>query len=152
AAFECMYATLKHLLRSPEIRQERNRSLLVPYLLDSPLDRAATVRGSKAWKEYGRGRELGGNGLTDYYRDETRRRFSEVIKIRSNLGEEMKLRMNHPSMATWWSSNNAPTEPVSFCHCATKLRRRLWSFIQSRKRGREESRGPSSKKQASGGK
>ncbi|KAF4660860.1 hypothetical protein FOZ61_003703 [Perkinsus olseni] len=133
AAFECMYATLKHLLRSPEIRQERNRSLLVPYLLDSPPDRAATMRGSKAWKEYGRGRELGGRGLTDYYRDETRRRFSEVIKIRSNLGEEMKLRMNHPSMATWWSSNNAPTEP-------------------SRKRGREESRGPPSKKQASGGK
>ncbi|KAF4685843.1 hypothetical protein FOZ60_005991 [Perkinsus olseni] len=133
AAFECMYATLKHLLRSPEIRQERNRSLLVPYLLDSPPDRTATVRGSKAWKEYGRGRELGGRGLTDYYRDETRRRFSEVIKIRSNLDEEMKLRMNHPSMATWWSSNNAPTEP-------------------SRKRGREESRGPPSKKQASGGK
>lgn len=41
-------------------------------------------------------------GLTDYYRDETRRRFGEVMKIRANLGDEMKLRMAHPSMAAWW--------------------------------------------------
>ncbi|EEQ97598.1 hypothetical protein Pmar_PMAR028405, partial [Perkinsus marinus ATCC 50983] len=49
-----------YLIRSPEIRQERNRSLLVPYLLELPSDKTATVRASEAWKKYGRDREVGG--------------------------------------------------------------------------------------------
>ncbi|KAF4663146.1 N-acetylglucosaminyl-phosphatidylinositol de-N-acetylase [Perkinsus chesapeaki] len=130
AAFEYMYATLKHLFKSPEVRKNRSSSLLVPYLLEPPHDKSLVVRSSPAWKEYGEGRALGGRGLTDYYREESRRRFSEVRKIRAGLNESIKLLMAHPSMATWW----LPTRKT-----------------ESRKRVREESRGPPSKK-ANGGK